>query len=88
MDIIKIAKRIQDAIDALSLEGKRSPELIQAKAEAMGEYDKNMAVAVTTLKAEGVAISIIDKLAKGRVSNLLIKKIVAEETLLLVPGRL
>ena len=81
MDVIQTAKRIENAIIALGNEGKKSFDLIQAKAGAMREYDKTLTVTITTLKAEGNAVSIIDKLAKGRTSDLLIKKILAEEML-------
>lgn len=80
-DLMQTAERIETAIKLLSKEGQRSEKLIKTKAEAMGEYDKTIAVAITTLKAEGNAVSIIDKLAKGRVSDLLIKKVLAEELL-------
>ena len=81
MEAVTIAKEILRCITELGDEGKLSKDLITAKANAMGEYDKNLGVAVSTLKAEGKAISIIEKLAKSRCSDLLIKKIVAEETL-------
>lgn len=78
---IVVAEQIWKAIGALSKEGERSEELIKAKAEAMGEYDKNLAIAATDLKAKGEPTTIIDRLAKGRTSDLFIKKIIAEETL-------
>lgn len=81
LDVVNIADQIMKAIAALGKEGERPEELIKAKAEAMGEYDKVFAVATAMLKAEGEPITIIDKLAKGRTSDLLIKRIVAEETL-------
>ena len=47
----------------------------------MGEYDKQLAIATMSLKAEGQPVTIIKTLAEGRISDLLIKRIVAEETL-------
>ncbi len=80
-DLILTVERIETAIKLLTKEGQRSDKLIQAKAEAMAEYDKTLAVVIIKLKADGNAVSIIDKLAKGGVSDLLLKKIVAEEML-------
>ena len=78
-----VAQRIMKAIIALGEEGKRleNDGLIEHKATAMGEYDKAIGVACASLKIEVESISIIDKIAKSRCSDLLIKKIVAEETL-------
>ncbi len=81
MNPVKIAEQIMACINALSKEGLLSHDLIQAKAEAMGEYDENLAIAITTLRAQDKPITIVEKLAKGNVSNLLIAKIVAEEGL-------
>lgn len=78
---VEVQELIMKAIDALTVEGRKSEGLIKAKAEAMGEYDKMVAVAATDLKAKGEPATIIDKLAKGRTSDLLIKRIVAEESL-------
>ena len=80
-DLILTVERIETAIKLLTKEGQRSDKLIQAKAEAMAEYDKTLAVVIIKLKADGNPVTIIDKLAKGGVSDLLLKKIVAEEML-------
>ncbi len=77
----EVAELILKAIDALTIEGKKSEGLIKTKAETMGEYDKQIAVAVADLKAHGEPATIIDKLAKGRTWELLVKRIIAEETL-------
>lgn len=81
LEVSQVADMILKAINALTVEGQKSEGLIKAKAEAMGEYDKNVAIATAKLKAEGEPTTIIDKLAKGRTSDLLIKKIIAEESL-------
>ena len=81
MELIEVAKKMEQAMQALGLEGKRSLELIKAKATAMAEYDKMLGVHVGTLRAEGTPVSVIDKIAKGNVSEFLHKKIVAEEIL-------
>ena len=83
LDPLIVAQEIMNAIHALGEEGKRidSDQLIHAKANAMGEYDKQRGVATATLKIEGEPTTLIPKIADGRVSDLLIKKVVAEETL-------
>ena len=78
---LDIAEQIERAIVALGIEGDRSEDLIVSKAEAMGNYDRCLGVAVANLKADGMAISIIDKIAKERTHKELIAKIVAEESL-------
>ncbi len=81
MEIVKISDEIMRCITALGEEGKRSQGLIEAKATAMAEYDKMLAVAITTLKAQGEPTTIIPKLANGNVSDLFYKRIIAEEGL-------
>lgn len=83
LDPIDIANEIMRAIKALGTEGQRleSDNLIQKKADAMGEYDKALGSTTARLKLEGEAITVIDKIAKGLSADLLIKRIVAEETL-------
>ena len=83
LEPLYVAEQIMKAIEALGKEGQRleNDKLIEAKANAMGEYDKALGVAVAALKLEGESISIIDKVEKGRCADLLIKKIVAEEVL-------
>ena len=81
LEPIQVAEQILRAIKELGAEGERSKELIIAKAEATGEYDKALGIATTKLKADGCSVSIIEKTAKGNVYDLLIKKIVAEESL-------
>jgi hypothetical protein len=78
---VEIADMIMKAINALSLEGQRSEELIKAKAESARDYDKYIALATAELKAKGESVSIIDKLAKGNCNKMLYDKILAEETL-------
>ena len=81
MDLIEVAQKMEQAMKALGNEGKRSLELITAKAKAMSEYDKMLGVQVGTLRASGVPVSIIDKQAKGNVAEFLHDKILAEEIL-------
>lgn len=81
MEVLQIAERIEKCIDAISLEGKNSGKLIEAKANTMAEYDKAVGVTIASLKAAGKPTTIVEKLAKGNVSDTLYKKILAEETL-------
>ena len=47
----------------------------------MGEYDKLLSVSISTLRAQDKPVSIVEKLAKGKVYKELIAKILAEEML-------
>jgi len=78
---LETAELIQTAIGALGKEGERSLDLIQSKAKAVSEYDRVMGLATANLKAEGMAATLIDKIAKERCHKALYDKIVAEETL-------
>lgn len=77
----KVADQIYWAIKELHKEGERAEELVHAKANSIGEYDKALGVATSLLKAEGHPITLIDKIAKERTADLRIKMIVAEESL-------
>ncbi len=81
MEPVKVGIEIEKAIVALGKEGLKSKKLIEAKARAMADYDKCLGVRTGALKAIGMAVSIIEKTAKGDASEYLYKKIVAEETL-------
>jgi len=78
-----IANSIWQASIELGKEGKRieTDDLIQKKADAMGEYDKATGVATAEFKIKGESITIINPLVKGKVSDLLVIKVVAEESL-------
>jgi hypothetical protein len=78
-----IANSIWQASVALGKEGERieSDDLIQKKADAMGGYDKAIGITTAELKVKGEPITIINSMAKGGASDLLIVKVVAEETL-------
>ena len=80
-EIMSVADKIVKCSEALSIEGRRSEELIKAKAEAAAAYDTHFAIATTTLKAEGQPTTLIPKLAAGKVADYLLKTSVAEESL-------
>jgi len=81
MTPLDVAQQIELLIKAISLEGKRSKDLIQAKADTARVYDKAIAVRSVELRTEGVPATLIDKQSKGDASQLLSEKIVAEESL-------
>ncbi len=81
MDSVKVSQDMERAIAALGREGELSLDLIKNKAKAMAEYDKVLGVAIGVKKADGMAVSIIDKTCKGEVSEYLYRKIIAEESL-------
>ena len=79
--VVEIASQIEKVIAAICKEGKLSKELIAAKAEAMMNYDKAIAVRSLELKDDGMAVTLIEKQAKGDASQLLRDKVVAEDSL-------
>ena len=81
MQAIEVARHIESIIAAITLEGKRSTELIEAKAESSRVYDKALAVRAAAMKIEGMAATLIDRQAKGDASQLLSEMIVATESL-------
>ena len=81
MQAIEVARHIESIIAAITLEGKRSTELIEAKAESSRVYDKALAVRAAEMKIKGMAATLIDRQAKGDASQLLSEMIVATESL-------
>ena len=80
-DVISVARQIESAVEAIKKEGLRSQGLIEAEATAMRDYDKSMAIKCIAHKAAGVAVGMIDRLAKGDSSDQLFNMIVAQKTL-------
>ena len=89
MDVVKIAVAIQDIIAELGEHRKAIDEAANAKAIAIAEYDRDVAISLVRLKlGEGVEIDgklvkdppvgMIDKLAKGACWEACLKKEVAE----------
>ncbi len=81
MQAVDIAQKIHDAIKEIGKEGQKSEGLINTKATTSADYDKQVAKAILTLKANGHPVSIIDKLARGECADALVAKILAEEML-------
>ena len=80
-DVISIAGSIEGVIEAIKVEGQKSPPLIQAEAETARDYDKAVAIAGLAHKAAGMAVGLIEKQCKGDAAEQLFDKIVAEKTL-------
>jgi hypothetical protein len=89
-DVVKVAMEIKSAIRAIKTENQpgKYEALIKAKAEAMAEYDKQLAIEILRLKDQKVPISIIRDVAKGNISEYLYRKTVAEEALKALFSRL
>ena len=81
MQAVEVAHHIEKIIGAITLEGQRSEDLIQAKADASRVYDKALAVRAAEMKIEGMAATLIQAQAKGDASQLLSELIVATESL-------
>ena len=77
----QVANDIKAVIEAIKSEGKLSAGLILAKAGAMRDYDKCVAVRSASHKAQGMAVTMIRDQAKGDASECLYAMIVAQETL-------
>ena len=76
---MEVATFIQEAITRLSAEGRRSEDLIKAKAKAVSEYDRSLGVASANIRAEDTPATLVDKEARKRCYKELYAKIVAEE---------
>lgn len=64
-------KRIGELVAELDKAGRE-------KAEAESEYDKAMAVAMLSLRCDGMQVTLIKDIAKGRCSDVLLRAKVAE----------
>ena len=78
LDIIKTSQMIEMAIQKLGEEGKRLQALTEASALASSEYDKELGITIARLKGEGTPTTTVEKIAKGKCSDLLYQKILAE----------
>ena len=78
---IEVAELIISAIYELGKEGKRSEELIEAKAKAVSEHERLVGKATANLKADGIPATLIGNYVKERTYQALYDRIVAEETM-------
>lgn len=81
MEAVAVAQHIEAIIGAIKLEGQRSKDLIETKANAMRVYDKAIAVNELQYKADGMAVTLIGHQAKGDASQLMCEMIIAQEGL-------
>ena len=66
LDLIVVQERIESKIRQLDKVMLTMPDKIKAKATTAAEYDRDIAKTIVFLKDDGMAISIIDKLARGK----------------------
>ena len=78
---VQVAEQMIKIIDALRDEGKRSTELIEAKADTMRLYKKGIATRALIHREKGMPVTLIKAQSEGNASQLLKEQIVAEETL-------
>lgn len=65
MELLQIAKEIKKRIDMLA-EGRKLIKMrAENKANAIANYDKALAKKILLLKESGMAVTIIDKVARG-----------------------
>lgn len=62
---LDVAEQIVRIVDAMKAEGKLSKQLIEAKADAIAEYDKALAVAALIHRTNGMPTTLIPVQAKG-----------------------
>jgi len=65
MEIIEIAKKIEEKIKLLEKGRQTLAIKAKEKAEAIAEYDKKMAKTIIQMKNEGMPITLIERIAKG-----------------------
>ncbi len=80
-EAVDVARKIESVIEAVKVEGQRSQKLIIKEAEAMREYDKEIALRELAHKSAGMPVTLIGHQAKGDASDKLYEMIVAQKTL-------
>lgn len=80
-EAVAVARRIESIIEAVKVEGRKSKDLIIAEAEAMRDYDKEIAIRELAYKQGGMPATLISHQAKGDACELLCKMIVAQKSL-------
>jgi len=81
LEALQVAKHIEKIILALVEEGKNSNELIFAKADSAQMYDQAIGMNSASLKASGMAVTMIKDQARKESAEKLFKKIMSEESL-------
>lgn len=77
MDIVKIQSAITKIIEEIGKQCDLLDELGEAKAQALVDYEKTLAIATLKLKGEH-PVTIMDKIVKGECVEQLYNKIVSE----------
>jgi len=80
-EAVAVARKIESVIEAIRAEGQLSKDLIIAEAEAMRNYDREIALRELAHKAAGMAVTLIGHQAKGDAADKLYEMIVAQKTL-------
>ncbi len=80
-EAVSVARKIETIIEAVRVEGTRSVDLIIAEAEAMRDYDKEIALRELAYKDAGMAVTLIGHQAKGDASDFLYKMIIAQRSM-------
>lgn len=78
---VRVAAQIEKIITAIRDEGKRSQELIEAKALSTMRYRQARAQAAVKAKAQGIAVTMIKHHAEGEASKEEYQMIVDTEAL-------
>ena len=80
-EALRVAKMLETIINALRVEGPKVEDLIEAKAQTIANYDKQMGITAATHKGAGMAVTLIKEQSKSDNRELRYDKIVAEEKL-------
>ena len=78
MEILEVAQKMQAVMNRIGELAGQLDVAGKEKAEAESEYDKAMTVAMLSLRCDGMQITLIKDIAKGRCSDVLLKAKVAE----------
>lgn len=65
MEAVQVAHHMEQIIAALTIEGKRGKELVEAKADALVAYRKQRAVRALYHRSEGMSVTLIKHQADG-----------------------
>jgi hypothetical protein len=68
-EVIDVSNKMQLIIEALKIEGKRSQELIEAKAKSTMSYKGKRAVSSLKARADGMSVTLIKHHAEGEAST-------------------
>lgn len=79
MEVVQIAKRIENVISEIGKFRREIEDKGKARAKAISDYDKRLRIAIVTLKDEGkFPATLIEKIAKGLCAPEIESKEIAE----------